>query len=142
MSRTRTETKAAVAIGLVACLLAMGGRPVHSAAVAPSEKQAEPRSNDAAVTLSGEVVDLHCYLTRGASGPEHAGCGNACLARGVTPGFLADDGRVFLLLAARPFSVKDQVAGLAGEKVTLTGTPVERAGLHALKVESVVRPAH
>jgi hypothetical protein len=141
MSRTRTETKTAVAIGLVACLLAMGGRPARSADTAPPEPPHERESADAAVTLRGEVVDLHCYLTRGASGPEHAGCGNACLARGVTPGFLAEDGRVFLLLASRPFSVKDEVAGLAGEKVTLTGTLVERAGLHALKLESVARAA-
>ena len=49
----------------VACLLGIGG-PV---AVRSAET--------ADVTLSGEVVDLHCYLTRGASGTEHAGCGNA-----------------------------------------------------------------
>jgi hypothetical protein len=91
------------------------------------------------VTLMGEVVDLHCYLTRGASGTEHAGCGNACLARGVTAGFLADDGRVFVLLGGRPFSVKDQIAGLAGEKVTLTGTPVERGGVRALQLKTVER---
>jgi hypothetical protein len=98
------------------------------------------RSADTAdVTLRGEVVDLHCYLTRGASGAEHAGCGNACLARGVTPGFLADDGRVFVLLGARPFPVKDQIAGLAGEKVTVTGTPVDRGGVRALQLKTVER---
>jgi len=91
------------------------------------------------VTLAGEVVDLHCYLTRGASGAEHAGCGNACLARGVTPGFLAEDGRVFVLLGARPFPVKDQIAGLAGDPVTVTGTPVERGGLRALQLKTVER---
>jgi hypothetical protein len=30
----------------------------------------------------GEVVDLHCYLTRAARGAEHAGCANACIGRG------------------------------------------------------------
>jgi hypothetical protein len=111
----------------VACLLGIGG----PAAVRSAET--------ADVTLTGEVVDLHCYLTRGATGPEHAGCGNACLARGVTAGFLADDGRVFVLLGGRPFSVKDQIAGLAGEKVTLTGTPVERGGVRALQLKTVER---
>jgi len=107
-------------------LLGMGGGSVRSA-------------DTADVTLSGEVVDLHCYLTRGASGAEHAGCGNACLARGVTPGFLADDGRVFVLLGARPFPVKETIAGLAGEKVTLTGTLVDRGGLRAIQLKTVER---
>ena len=117
---------AAVAMVLACVLGTLGGAAVRSAETAD-------------VTLTGEVVDLHCYLTRGATGPEHAGCGNACLARGVTAGFLADDGRVFVLLGGRPFSVKEQIAGLAGEKVTLTGTPVERGGVRALQLKTVER---
>ena len=110
---------------VVACVLGLSG---------------SVRSADTAdVTLNGEVVDLHCYVTRGASGAEHAGCGNACLARGVTPGFLAEDGRVFVLLGTRPFPVKDQIAGLAGEKVTVTGTPVERGGVRAFQLKTVER---
>ena len=119
--------KAVMAIA-VAGMLGMGGGSVRSAETAD-------------VTLTGEVVDLHCYVTRGAAGPDHAGCANACIGRGVTPGFLADDGRVFVLLGGRPFSVKDQIAGLAGEKVTLTGTPVERGGMRALQLKTVERRA-
>ena len=119
--------KAAMAIA-VAGMLGMGGGSVRSAETAD-------------VTLIGEVVDLHCYVTRGAAGPDHAGCANACIGRGVTPGFLADDGRVFVLLGGRPFSVKDQIAGLAGEKVTLTGTPLERGGMRALQLKTVERRA-
>ena len=119
--------KAAMAIAM-AGMLGMGGGSVRSAETAD-------------VTLTGEVVDLHCYVTRGAAGPDHAGCANACIGRGVTPGFLADDGRVFVLLGGRPFSVKDQIAGLAGEKVTLTGTPVERGGMRALQLKTVERRA-
>ena len=54
----------------------------------------DPASPAAELTLAGEVVDLHCYLTRGARGVEHAACANACLGRGVTPGFRAEDGRL------------------------------------------------
>jgi hypothetical protein len=120
--------RTALAIAVTCVLGAFGGSAARSAETAD-------------VTLTGEVVDLHCYLTRGATGPEHAGCGNACLARGVTAGFLADDGRVFVLLGGRPFSVKDQIAGLAGQKVTLTGTPVERGGVRALRLKTAERRA-
>lgn len=123
----KTMTMTVRGVVTAACLLA-GGSWVRSA-------------DTADVTLKGEVVDLHCHLTRGAAGAEHAGCASACLSRGVTPGFLAEDGRVFVLLATRSFPVKDQIAGLAGEKVTLTGTPVERGGVRALQLKSVERRA-
>jgi hypothetical protein len=89
------------------------------------------------VTLAGEIVDMHCYLSRGARGADHAGCANACLSRGVTPGFRTEDGRLYVLLSERPVSVKDVVAGLAGKKVTLKGSPVERDGVKGLQVKSV-----
>jgi hypothetical protein len=106
-------------------------------AASVSGDQAPPPAAD--LTLSGEVVDLHCYLTRGARGTEHAGCANACLSRGVTAGFRAEDGRLFVLLAERPVSAKETLAGLAGARVTLKGALVERDGMKALQVKSVER---
>jgi hypothetical protein len=105
------------------------------AASVRGEQPASPAGPE--LTLAGEVVDMHCYLTRGARGPEHAGCANACLSRGVTPGFRAEDGRLFVLLAERPFSVKEVVAGLAGKRVTLRGVLVERDGVKGVQVKSV-----
>jgi hypothetical protein len=93
------------------------------------------------VTLKGEVVDMHCYVTRGAKGKEHASCGNACLARGVAAGLLAEDGRLFVLLEEKPVSVKDRLAGLVGETVTVKGRAVERDGVRALSMTSVERTA-
>ena len=89
------------------------------------------------VTLTGEIVDLHCYTSRGARGEEHAGCSNACLSRDVPAGFLTDDGTLNLLVNEKPTSVKDKVAGKAGKKVTAKGTLVERSGLKALQLTSV-----
>jgi hypothetical protein len=91
------------------------------------------------VTLKGEVVDLHCYLTRGAKGADHAGCSNACISRGVSPGFLSEEGKLYLLLDEKPFSAKDKVAGLAGQQVTLTGTVVERDGVRGLLIKIIER---
>jgi len=91
----------------------------------------------AEVDVTGEIVDLHCYLTRGARGAAHAGCANACLGRGVTPALLAKDGRLLMLLGERPFPVKEMIAGLAGEDVTVTGAMVQRDGVRALLVKSV-----
>lgn len=92
---------------------------------------------DEPVTLTGEIVDMHCYISRGAKGEEHAGCSNACLSRDVPAGFLADDGTLYLLVNEKPVSVKEKVAGKAGRKVTVRGKVVERNGVKALQLASV-----
>jgi len=100
---------------------------------------AQPGGETAPVTLRGEVVDLHCYITRGAKGPDHAGCGNACLSRGVSAGFLAEDGALYVLLSEKPFSAKDPVAGLVGVPAIARGRIVERGGVKALQLASIER---
>ena len=89
------------------------------------------------VTITGEIVDLHCYTSRGAHGDEHSGCSNACISRGVPAGLLTADGTLYRLLDAKPVSVKDKVAGMAGKTVKATGTLVERNGLKALQLASI-----
>ncbi|HEY0157757.1 MAG TPA: hypothetical protein VGF28_10770 [Thermoanaerobaculia bacterium] len=90
------------------------------------------------VTLTGEVVDLHCYTSRGAHGEEHAACSNACISRDVPAGLLVD-GTLYLLLNEAPVAVKDKVAGLAGKTVKATGKVVERNGMKALLVDTVAQ---
>lgn len=92
---------------------------------------------DEPLTLTGEIVDMHCYISRGAKGQEHAGCSNACISRDVPAGFLADDGTLYLLVNEKPVSVKEKVAGKAGKKVTVHGRVVERNGVKALQLASV-----
>jgi hypothetical protein len=63
------------------------------------------------VTFKGEVVDLHCFVTRHGGegkGASHAGCANACLARNVTAGFVASDGKVYVLFDHREWLLDDR----------------------------------
>jgi hypothetical protein len=114
---------------LVLAALAAGGRFLR----------AEDTAAD--VTLKGVVVDMHCFVTRGAADAEHAGCANACIARGVPAGFLAEDGTLYLLLDEKPVSVKDRVKDLAAVPATLTGTPVTRGGVKAVRIKTIERAA-
>ena len=94
-------------------------------------------ADDQPVTLSGEVVDLHCYTSRGAKGAEHAGCSNACISRDVPAALLTDDGTLYLLVNEKPTSVKEKIAGMAGKKVKATGKVVERSGMKVLQLASI-----
>jgi hypothetical protein len=103
------------------------------------------RAEDAKeVTLVGEVVDLHCYLTRHGGegrGAAHAGCANSCISRGVSAGFLASDGKLYVLFDEKMASPKDRVAGLAGNPVTVTGVVVERDGVQGLRLLTIEQVA-
>jgi hypothetical protein len=94
-------------------------------------------ADDKSVSIVGEIVDLHCYTSRGAHGEEHAGCANACLSRDVPAGLLAPDGTLYLLVNEKSTSVKEKVAGKAGKKVKATGKVVERNGMKVLQLASV-----
>jgi hypothetical protein len=98
---------------------------------------AEDKAAD--VTLTGTVVDMHCYVTHGLKDAKHTACSNACIARGVPAGFLADDGTLYVLFGEKPFSVKDTVAGLADVPAQLTGTPVVRGGIKGVQIKTIER---
>jgi hypothetical protein len=105
---------------------------VGSRLMAAEEKAAD-------VSLIGTVVDMHCYVTHGLHDSKHTACANACIARGVPAGFLADDGTLYVLFDEKPFSVKEKVAGLADVPATLTGTPVFRGGIKGIQIKSIER---
>ena len=101
----------------------------------------EEKAAGAPVKLKGTVVDMHCYVTHGIRDAKHTGCSNACIARGVPAGFLAEDGKLYVLFGEKPFSVKETVAGLADVPAILTGTPVERAGIRGIQIKSIEKAA-
>jgi hypothetical protein len=93
------------------------------------------------VTLKGTVVDMHCYVTHGIHDSGHTACANACIARGVPAGFLADDGTLYVLFGETPNSVKETVEDMADVPATVTGTPVKRGGVKGIQLKSIRRTA-
>ena len=52
-------------------------------------------------TVTGEILDMKCYMTSGAHGPEHKDCAVMCVKGGSPMGILADDGKVYLLIESK-----------------------------------------
>ena len=89
----------------------------------------------AADTFEGEILDMACYIPKGAKGPSHARCAKTCAERGMPLGLLADDGTVYLLFPKHgKEKAFDNVKALAGERAKLTANASERAGIKALEV--------
>ena len=118
----------------IAYVLVAGAALLVGERVFGAEKQKPP-----SVTLAGTVVDTHCYVTHGIHDAGHTACANACIARGVPAGFLAQDGTLYMLFGEKPFSVKDTVADLADVPVKVTGTLVERGGVKGIQIQSIER---
>jgi hypothetical protein len=49
------------------------------------------------ITVSGEILDLSCYLARGLNGPLHRDCAKQCLGAGVPMGLMTADSTLYLL---------------------------------------------
>lgn len=99
---------------------------------------AAPAASAATVTVKGEVIDTACYLDHGARGAKHKQCALNCLASGVAPSLLTDDGKLYLLLPPHgPHDAYDKVKRMAAETVTVRGEKLSKQGLTAIVVESV-----
>jgi hypothetical protein len=95
-------------------------------------------SAEPGLTVSGEVVDLACYVGHGAKGPDHQKCAQKCAQMGQPMGLLAADGALYLLVADHsnpaPYS---KARSLAGDQVEIKGEVSERGGMRALTVDEV-----
>jgi len=116
--------------------VALGATPAVSAA---QHHEHGAKSKNQAVTMNGEIIDLQCYMQHpdNAVGMEHAKCAQACMAKGMPIGFLADDGSVYVLVSAEHDPLVGQVKDWAGKKCALTGTVIERKGIRGIEFASI-----
>ncbi len=86
-------------------------------------------------TWKGEIIDLMCYVSQGAKGPDHAGCAKACVKNGQPMGLLTDDGTLVLLVADhRNGEPYEKLKDVAGERAEVTGELAERDGMKVVSV--------
>ncbi len=87
---------------------------------------------DDAKPVSGEVVDLMCYLDHGAKGDKHAGCAEKCIKSGGPVGLLTKDDQLYIVIGDHQ-PMNDTLASHAGKTVTLSGKVVERNGMKMIE---------
>ncbi len=86
-------------------------------------------------TMSGELLDMSCYMMHEGKGKKHAKCAGACVQGGAPLGLLTKDGKVLLVVGnhedQKPFL---EAKALAGLNAKITGTVFTRGGLTAIIV--------
>lgn len=89
-------------------------------------------------SITGEVLDMNCYIGHGAHGDDHMSCATACIKGGAPMGLLTSDGKVYLLVADHSKKdVYEEVKKYAGGQVTVTGAVSEKDGIKGIVVTEV-----
>jgi hypothetical protein len=94
-----------------------------------------------ATTVTGEVVDVSCYLQLGKRGEAHIPCGSKCIENGQPIGLVDGDERLYILFAEEhhprrdgQVDLKKVFAPLLAKTVTVTGMMTEMKDYRALFV--------
>ena len=120
---------------------------------ATSEAHKKVLASGKIATVTGEVVDVSCYLQLGKRGEAHVPCGSKCIANGQPIGIVDADGNLYIVMAEEhhprrdgQVQLKSVLGPLLAKTVTLTGMMTEMKGYRALFVQAAelggtVKPA-
>jgi hypothetical protein len=124
----RIVVSASFIAGLTICPLARAQEHEHtSGAAAGGPKE-----------VTGEVVDLMCYVDHGVMGDKHGqSCGAKCI-KGGGPVGIVDNGKAYLVVGEHK-AINDQLADWCGKTVTIKGKLAERGGIAMLENAEVVK---
>jgi hypothetical protein len=107
-------------------------------ASAPLVVAAEPEKSDGATKeVTGEIVDMMCYVDHNAKGEKHAECAEKCI-KGGGPVGIVSDGKAYLVVGAHK-PMNDELAPLAGKTVTLEGKMASNGGVSMLENAEIVK---
>jgi len=89
------------------------------------------------ILVTGEVLDMTCYIANNSSGPAHAECARVCIRNGSPAGIKTQDGKVYLLTGEPGQSINAKLADYAAKIVTIKGKQTVRDGFAQLQVEEI-----
>ncbi len=99
------------------------------------------------MTVTGELVEVSCYLQLGKRGEKHIPCGAKCLQNGQPFGVLTAKKQLYLVLAEEHDPRRDGQADLRtglipllAKQVSVTGMHTMHDGYHAIYVQAFELP--
>src|SRR5215469_6425445 len=88
--------------------------------------------------VTGEVVDMMCYVDHNAVGEKHGqSCGAKCIKSGGPVGIVSE-GKAYLVVGEHK-PMNDQLADYCGKTITLKGKLAERGGIAILENADIVK---
>jgi len=88
--------------------------------------------------VTGEVVDMMCYVDHNAVGEKHGqSCGAKCIKSGGPVGIVSE-GKAYLVVGEHK-PINDQLAEYCGKNITVKGKLAERGGIAMIENAEVVK---
>jgi hypothetical protein len=109
-------------------------------AIAPLARAQEHEHGSGAATkeVTGEVVDLMCYVDHGAMGEKHGqSCGTKCI-KGGGPVGIVENGKAYVVVGEHK-PINDALADSCGKTVTIKGKLAERGGIAMVENAEIVK---
>jgi len=92
----------------------------------------------ASKTVTGEIVDMMCYVDHNAVGEKHGqSCGAKCIKSGGPVGIVSDGNAYLVVGEHKPMN--DQLAEYCGKTITVKGKMAERGGVAMLESAEIVK---
>ena len=113
---------------LMGMALCLSGAPIFA-----HEEMGQPGGQQ---KITGEVVDLACYLAGGERGPSHQACAQKCISSGLPVGIKTNDA-LYLVITSEHGPANAQLASLASKTVEAEGTISEQDGVHLIAIKKV-----
>jgi hypothetical protein len=82
--------------------------------------------------VTGEVIDMACYIDHNATGEKHADCAKKCIESGLPVGIKSDDGKTYLLIGEHK-PLNSELAQYAAKKITVEGKIATRDGIYMIE---------
>ena len=82
-------------------------------------------------TMKCEVIDVACYVGKGAKGEAHQACAAKCISGGGELALLYD-GKLYIPVDKNFHSARSQFVSKGGEMVKVTGKTVSKGGVNYL----------
>ena len=129
-SKVPMTLKVVVAAGFISAL-------ASSPLLLAQEHGKDSLDASASKEITGEVVDMMCYVDHSAMGDKHAGCAAKCI-KGNGPVGVVSDGKAYLIVGDHK-PMNDALAEFAGKTITVRGKMAERGGIAMLENAEIVK---
>ena len=111
---------------------------VLACAALPLAAQAKAAAGGNEMSITGQVIDLNCFTTKGASGAGHKECAQACAKAGVPLAIVGSDGNIYMAVSSKAGDPQNsKLMPFAEEKVKVTGTHRFANGMHTIEITSI-----
>src|SRR5213080_1788758 len=114
---------------------------VAALAISPlAVAQEHEHGKDAAASkeVTGEVVDMMCYVDHNAVGEKHGhACGAKCIKSGGPAGIVSEGKASLVVGEHKP--INDQLAEYCGKNVTVKGKLADRGGIAMIENAEIVK---